>query len=401
MTARREPAIPSEPGAAADWPRFFLVCGVVALTQAGYYLTTAALPLYLKDLGAAESRIGAEVGLGSVAGLAVTLVLGPALNRYGPRVFLAGGALFYSVAAIGMLTFQNETAVVTFRALQGMGTGLVLPSAYTLGAELLPGRQVTAIGLLGTLTTAALAAGPPIGLALYTQHGAAWLFLPAAAASVVGLVSTAFIRGGGVSEPASGFGFDWIWTPSLLTNTLLAVYFGGLLSYLPLYLRELNGPNAGLFFTADACGVLLLRAPAGVLSERFGTTAPKLIGTLLTVPGIAALALPPSLLTLLCAGLLTGIGAGLTVTAVMGDLAMLSEASNRGTAMSLGAASFSAGIFSGGAISGLLVGPGGFDAVLAFGIATTIAAVPFALGLGFRRSRVELLISRGAHERQT
>jgi MFS family permease len=163
------------------------------------------------------------------------------------------------------------------------------------------------------------------------------------------------------------------------------MYFGGILAYLPLYLRQVHGPNAGIFFSADAVGVLLLRIPTGMLADRSGSFLPKLLGVAVTIPGIAVLMLPPSLATLIAGGAGTGIGAGLFITGVMGDLARMSNDANRGTAISLGTGSFNGAIFVGSSISGLLIGPGGFDAVLIFGLLTTIAAFPLVLMRGAAR----------------
>jgi MFS family permease len=176
---------------------------------------------------------------------------------------------------------------------------------------------------------------------------------------------------------APGLGFDRAWLPPLLANALAVMYFGGIVAYLPLMLRHVHGPNAGIFFTADAVGVLLLRIPTGVLADRYGSLLPKVIGVAATLPGIAVLALPASIPVLIVSGAFTGVGAGLFITGILADLARLSSDANRGTAMSLGTGSFSAAIFIGSAVSGLLIGAG-FDAILIFGFATTAAALPFA-----------------------
>jgi MFS family permease len=380
---------PSEPTSDAqrtDWRAFITVGIVLALTQMSFYLTSAALPLYLHDLGAAQDRIGLEIGLGSVMSLLVTLVLGPALNRYGAQPFLRVGAAFYVLTSVGMLLFGHEIAITALRAVQGLAGAALIPGAFTLGARLMSGRHATALGILGAMNSIMLALGPPVGLTLYGEHGARWLFLPAVAVAILGLLSTLFLpRIEAERTPAQGFGFDRVWIPSLAGNTLAAMYFGGLLAYLPLFLRQMHGPNAGIFFTADAVGVLLLRIPTGMLADRRGSFLPKLLGLLVTLPGIAALAMAPSIYTLVFSGAATGIGAGLFITGVMGDLAKLSSNANRGTAISLGGGSFNAAVFVGSAISGLLIGPGGFNAILVFGAITTLAALPFVL---WRRSIV-------------
>jgi MFS family permease len=364
----------------ATWSTFLLIGAVVVVSQLGYYLTAAALPLYLHDLGAAQGRIGTEVGLGNAASLLVTLALGPAINRYGARLFLRAGALFYLLAAVGMVAFEQEGPVTALRTLQGAGNALILPSSFTLVAAMMVSRQATALGAVGALNAISLAAGPPVGLILYGRLGAPGLFLPAALAAALGLLSTALVPSAGrAKDAAPGFGFDRIWTPILFANALAAIYFGGIIAYLPLFLQRVHGPNAGIFFSADAVGVLLLRIPTGLLADRRGTLLPKLLGLAITLPGIALLALPPSILTLILSGAGTGIGAGLFITGITADMAALSTERNRGTAMSLTTASFSSGIFIGSAVSGLLIGPGGFDAILLFGAITSLLALPFAL----------------------
>jgi MFS family permease len=163
------------------------------------------------------------------------------------------------------------------------------------------------------------------------------------------------------------------------------IHFGGILAYLSLHLRTVHGPNAGIFFAADSLGVLLLRAPTGMLVDRVGSRWPKILGIILIFLGVVCLGLSPSPLTLIAAGAGTGIGSGMLVSGIFADLARLSGAANRGTALSLGTACFSGGFFVGSAISGLLIGPGGFGAVVVFGAAMTLSALPFAVGMRAER----------------
>ena len=363
-----------------EWRSLLLIGGMLGVTQLGYYLTASALPLYLHDLGAAQNRIGFDVGLGNIVGVLVMLALGPALNRHGAKIFLRSSALLYLLAAAGMLAFRAELPVTVFRGMQGVGTALILPASMTLAARLVPHRQGAAMGAVGTLNAVALAAGPPIGLTLYARYGGTGLLVPALLAAALGLVSVFLVPGVPSHRTSSrGFGFDRAWMPLIVANGLAAIYFGGIVAYLPLHLRALHGPNAGIFFTADAIGVLLLRIPTGMLVDRRGALIPMVLGLTITLPGIGILALSPSVVTLALSGAMTGIGAGLFITGIYTDLASRSSDANRGTAMSLSSASFGGAIFVGSAISGLLIGPGGFNAVLLFGVATCVLALPFAV----------------------
>ncbi|MGI8856315.1 MAG: MFS transporter [Thermomicrobiales bacterium] len=374
-------AAPATTGITAQERRTFIVAGlVVALTQLGFFITSAALPLYLRDLGAAEGRIGLEVGAGNLAAVFVTFMLGPALNRFGPRPFITMGAALYFIAALAMLAVPAEGPVTFLRILQGAGAAVVTPSASTLVTGLFPTRPATALGLLSSLNSLALAGGPPLGLVLYTVHGASGLFLPAALVAAFGLAATRLLPGARPVHRASGYGFDRAWFPLLITIALSMIHFGGILAYLSLHLRAVHGPNAGIFFAADSLGVLLLRAPTGFLVDRVGSRWPKILGVLLIFLGVIFLGLSPSPLTLIAAGAGTGIGSGMLVSGIFADLARLSAAANRGTALSLGTACFSGGFFVGSTISGLLIGPGGFGAVVLFSAAATLSALPFALG---------------------
>lgn len=364
---------------AGAWHSFAVAGLAVVLTQVGFSLTLAALPLYLRDLGAARGRIGLEVGSGSLAAVLGMLALGPALNRRGPRPFLALGAALCLVAALAMLAVPTEGAVTLCRVLQGVGTAVVIPSASTLVVGLFPTRPATALGLMNSLNSLAMACGPPVGLALYNTRGAAGLLLPAALLATLGLGATCLLPRGRPAHRAHGFGFDPAWFPLFVASAFGVIYYGAAVAYLSLHLREIDGPNAGIFFAADNLGSFFLRGFSGVLVDRAGSRWPKVVGAALTVPGVVLLALSPSPLTLAAAGALTGGGAGLLLSAITADLARLSGASNRGTALALGAASINAASFAGSAASGVLFAAGGFGAVVGFSAVMTLAAVPFAL----------------------
>lgn len=384
---RESTQIRSPTGRARAMGTFSLLGLGIVLAQGSLFLGAAALPLYLHHLGVATDRIGLEVGASSFAGMICTVAAGPLINRWGPNRVSQVGLACYLMAAVGFLALPSEAAATACRALQGVGVSLVLPSLYTMAPQLVPLSRGTALGVVAALNTASLAIGPPVGLWLYATGGATWLFVPTIACALVGVGVGAILPAAPRPDtPIRGFGYDARWTAPIAANGLVAAYFGGIVAYLPLVLAHLNGPNAGIFFTADAIGVLLLRVPSGAMVDRFGARLPEIVGIVLTLAGIGALFLPYSPLTLIVAGAGTGVGAGLFISAILVTLHQQSGEHNRGTAMALSAAGFNVGMFAGSAISGLLIGPGGFGAVLLFGLGTTVAALPLVLPYRDERS---------------
>jgi MFS family permease len=365
---------------AASWPRFLAVCLAIAIGQGSQNLMTAALAVYLRALGTAPGRIGAEVSASSVVAVVCTLGTGPLINRWGARRIILAGMAAYLVAALGLLAFPAESGVAAFRAMQGIGAALVIPSSLTVAPRLAPTRPGVAIGALGSANTLAYAIGPPLGLWLYANLGPRGLFIPAAICAALGFCISLLVLPNVRGETGrAGFGFDRRWSGQLLANALCSFYFGGVVAYLPLALAGAHGPNAGIFFTADALGVLLLRAPTGILVDRLGPRGAEAIGVGLTLAGLGLLFLPATVISLVLAGAGTGTGAGLFLTAVLIELTQHSHEANRGTAMALGSASFNLGIFAGGTLAGVIVVAGGFQAVLLLGLATTACALPFVL----------------------
>jgi MFS family permease len=124
---------------------------------------------------------------------------------------------------------------------------------------------------------------------------------------------------------------------------------------------------------------MILRAPSGALVDRYGSRPAMAIGVAITLGGLGTLALTPSTATLIAAGILTGLGAGLFIAGVLVTLAKRSGDHNRGTAMAMSAASLNFGILAGSTISGPLYGTHGFGAVLLLGTITTLATLPFII----------------------
>jgi predicted MFS family arabinose efflux permease len=100
----------------------------------------------------------------------------------------------------------------------------------------------------------------------------------------------------------------------------------------------------------------------------------------------AVLLLPMSDGVLILAGMLNGIGAGVSLPPLMAQLSQRSDNANRGTALALYAAAFAIGMIGGSSVGGLLYAGMGYAGLLRAGAVLCSLGVPILLADAFARS---------------
>jgi len=160
------------------WPALAAVAGSALLVVLDGTVVAVALDTLASSF---EARIDQVVWATTGYLLAVAAVL-PVLNyltaRFGSRVmFLAGLLLFMAGSGLTALAW-SVPALVLFRVVQGLGGGLVEPTAMTLAAGFAPpGRMGRVMGVMSMVINVAPVAGPLVGgLLLQTGHWQ-WIFV--------------------------------------------------------------------------------------------------------------------------------------------------------------------------------------------------------------------------------
>jgi MFS family permease len=347
----------------------------IFLAIIGFHAYVASLPVALHDAGWSDPGIGVVMGASAVVQIAAAFVAGPFIDRYGGRlVFLVGVAAF----ALASLAFLAGVAspeaplpvLLAVRLLQGIGMATALPSGLSLVPALVDPRHLgLALSVAGSASNIALAAAPPVSLALL---GAGSLRLVAGVTLVcvaVGAVvmwgsarPRAGVRRAGAFRPA----YRRSWTMPLLITFLFIIHWGVVTAYLP-QRAATGGADIGLFYTIDALSILALRIPMGHLTDLVGPRPLLVAGTGITATAVLLLLLPPETPTLALAGLGTGVGGALAIPAVTVELAHRSGEHDRGSAFSLYSAAFAGGIAVGSLGGAPIVGALGFEAAAATG----------------------------------
>jgi MFS family permease len=338
---------------------------VVFLTNAGGYLMVAALPLYLHHLGFSPPAIGLLVGLAWLTSIPAGLLAGGAIDRFGGRMMVRICSLSNAVGAL-LLLLPLVPVLAAARVLQGFGWAGAMPAAYSL----VPGfarkeRMTLAFASVGAANNVALVIFPPLGLWLYGLAGTAVLFPLAALLALGALAALQLVPLVPRPKPQPlRLRYRSSWTRLLLVVATTFVYWGMVSAFLPLHLEADHSVNTGVFFSADALGVLALRVPAGLAVERFGGLRVMSLGIAATAVGTLALLVPASNLTLAVSGLATGIGAAFLLPPLMAALSIRAGAADRGAALAYFSVAAAVGQLVGSAGGGRIIDQLGFSGLL-------------------------------------
>jgi len=156
---------------------------VLALTSVASFMVSldtqvvaTALPVIRLHLHASLASLEWTVNAYTLS-FAVLLLTGAALGeRFGRRRMLATGIGLFTIASAACALAPDVGVLVAARAMQGAGSALVLPMAFSLlSAGFPPQRRAWAIGIFSSVTGMAVASGPVVGGAV--AQGIAWQWI--------------------------------------------------------------------------------------------------------------------------------------------------------------------------------------------------------------------------------
>jgi EmrB/QacA subfamily drug resistance transporter len=201
-------------------------------------IVNVALPAIRTGVGLSAAGLSWVINAYVLAFGALLLLGGRAGDVYGlRRVFLIGTSLF-AIASLAAAIAPGDVALITARALQGLGAALLAPTALGLVLTLYPGGR--ALGVWGAVSGAGGAAGVLLGGLLTDLYGWRSVFavlVPFALAALLAtwrLVEPTPPRGGRLDVPgavtvtgglvALTYGLTSSWPAALVGLALLAVF---------------------------------------------------------------------------------------------------------------------------------------------------------------------------------
>jgi MFS family permease len=282
------------------------------------------LPLYAQQFGSSGLGAGFLFSAHSTARTFLLPLIGKASDRYGRKVFLLGGLLFYALTSVAFLLANSMAALILIMAFQGIATAMVQPVAMAYVGDLTPqGKEGTYTGYINTAFLGGVAGGPVLGGVIKDLFNMQASFLSLGVLSLLSLLLLLLFLPEGRDHKAARHttapplremlscrpivGVAWFRLGYAFANAITWVF----VPLLAAQLLSLQTAQIGLLISLNVLVSAVLQAPCGRLADRMNKAALIGIGGVASAVALGAFPLSSSFWHLLVLNLLTGAASGL------------------------------------------------------------------------------------------
>jgi len=392
------------------WNSNFIKIFIIAiLCNLSQQMIGSTLPYYVIVLGGSPSQAGVMTGLLTVAALVSRPFIGIIADTKGRKIVTIVGIFIFTMGTIVYMFSTNVMAIMVFRVIQGVGLACVSTANGTIAADVLPQKRLAeGTAYFGLSTTAATSFGPALALSLVTSGSYTPMFGTSALAMVIALVVISSLiyekqarlqreeylrlnpeeaqkeREAAEKKKAAAKSEKLIWRifeksvfrPSLVV-IVITISMSCVLSFLPSYAISKGIMNTGIFFTAAAIVILVVRITTSKLFNIVPTLA-------LVIPSIAVFGMAmfsisflSGFVHLLVSAALYGLGIGAALPTMAALVIKSAPVDKRGSANATYFCAFDIGMGVGSALWGFVIDyMGGYSvAFTGAGICCMIAIV--------------------------
>jgi MFS family permease len=289
-----------------------------------FSLYLPVMPVYLlKELHSSLEAAGAVNGIFLVASVLFRPQTARLEARFGVRrVLLVSGFLFMFTNVL-YLAISTVLSVMLVRFISGACFAVVNTCIYAMGSRLISSaRKGEGLAYLTAMVLAGGAIGPYIGLRLSHAYGFQSVFIFSTLISLLGLLIASAIdipeeRPNVTSQFTFHDMFEVKAIPASLIILVIAIAYGGVLTFVAIYATEMRLPYVvDYFFVAMASSSVISRLATGRMYDRLGPDASIYPAIILMAVGLLILGGIHTTAGMLTAATIIGVGYGMAVPSI-------------------------------------------------------------------------------------
>lgn len=317
------------------------------------------LPNYLNDIGGNNSQIGLVMSAFALGVLLFRPVIGKKLDTLGRKLILILGIVIFVIAPVMYLFIHSIVTLMPIRIFHGLGLAAFGTASITLITDAAPvEHRGTVISYTGMVNTIAFAFGPIMGSFIGDKWGYSVLFQFVAALAFLSLIFSFYLQET-FREHDNPVRINYlqavkqrkVLVPSVMI-LLIGLIHGGVMFYIPIFLKQHLTINIGLFFAIYGTATFVIRLLIGPVSDKWGQ-GPFLVLSLLSLSaGVFILSRAASVLPMFLAATLYGFGFGAHQPTLTALVANYTSEETRGKIFSFYYGGFDLGI----SLAGLVLG---------------------------------------------
>ena len=351
------------------WTLSYLnVCIANFLMACSFNLLMPSIPLYITEhLGVPQTKTGIVLASYAIAILMIRPFSGYLVDLYPRKKILLISFICYVAIFFGYFYAVTIFVFVIVRFFHGVTWGLSTVSSSTLAIDIVPSeRRAEGIGYFGTFMNVAMAIGPFIAIHIYQEYSFQTLLYCAIFMGILGIIAVSFIKA--PERPKlerEKMSFDRFFLlpawPIFLNQLLPCFAWGTIGPFVAQYGKQINIPNAGIFFLFWAGGIIASRIFSGRMVDKGHIHLVNTSAMGIVAISFLAFALIHNIVAFCVSGLFIGIGFGMMFPALQTLYINMAENNQRGTANSTYLVGFDLGLALGMLVGGYISGIYSFE----------------------------------------
>ena len=241
----------------------------------------------------------------------------------------------------GYLVAISITSIITLRFAQGLVWGFTTVSGSTIAVDIIPvSKRGEGIGYFALSTTLGMSVGPIIGLFICHHWGYFAMFISGCFISFISLICAyainlrkRFIVGKRIKLKLNSM-FDKNSVRPSLNVVITMISYGGLLSFIALYGREIGVQNSSLYFLILSAGIAAARLTVGKVFDRSGPRKIITLCLILLIIGFPMLAIAKNEVLFYMSAIIIGFGNGVIFPTFQSMVNNIAAPEHRGAANS-------------------------------------------------------------------